>query len=564
MKKKLITIMLAVLMAASLYAYDGLMAGAGIRQITPTSDMYPLSWGPGNNRGFTFIGAAENIYVRVIAISAKGDEASPEDTVLIIGFETGKGPYPPGMIALLSERTGVKPEHIFWSTTHTHSAPEITNSNWKDFLDIEIRHDTRANEYSDLTRRNLARWGVMLEKQLVEAAEEAIGSMQPAEVALGTTESYINVNRDTPYASNLTQNTYDPFGEKIPGTKEGFNGQGFSDKTLSVVEFRNRETKAPIAFITHYAMHNTLLYANDYFNPAFNSAHGVKVATEEDIETGIYDPDNVDNTVLSGKLELNTAYCEPYKKNFRSITELSTASNTDGETAANAAVHPDIGGLVSQYIERKHEGAVAIWMSGFAGDQNPVLRNTMNFESPYTGEVLEIPVDGGMLPAATYYASIQFVDVQRAIKRIEEEDAFSSGTPVRMTWGKSTVKPIDELYYAPGSTEGVPYSDIGLFMTVLSVGDITFAGVPNEPYNSIGAALRDRSVLGDAPTRNTLCIDQVWTHEEERMGGGYFPDDAAILNNSYNWGKGVKYPTGVINDAYIELLERLWKEAPEV
>lgn len=548
---------------------EGLMVGVGIEQITPTSDMYPMTWGSGN-RGYAFIGAIEHIYVRVIAISNAGEDVSPENTALIVAFETGKGPYPPTMIDLLSEETGVAEENIFWSTTHVHSTPEITNADWADALDMEIRTDDPANTLADLSARNKARWGVMLQKQLVTAAQNAIDTMRPAEVSLGTTTSNINVNRDTQYSNNLVQNPYDPEGELIPGTLEGYNGQGFSDKTLTVVEFRERtEEKAPIAFIVHYAMHNVLLYANDYFNPEFNEAHGVTIADESDIEVGTYDPENIDNTVLSTKLELNMAYCDTYEKNYRSMESLSTEDNVDGLTAANAAVHPDIGGLVSKYIEDKYEGSVALWMSGAAGDQNPVLRNTLNFESPVTGEVLEIPVDGGMIEPAVYYASIQFVDVQRAIADIEEEDDFASNTPISFTWGTSEVDPIDELYYGTDSSTGealdpVPYDPIPLFMTVMRIGDITFAGVPSELYNAIGVAMRDESELGDAPSENTLVVNHCWTHSEEDSYRSYYPDDVAISNNSYRWSKSVKYPEGVINGAFIDLLETLWAEAVPV
>ena len=246
---------------------DGLMVGVGMEVITPTSDMYPTTWGSGN-RGFTFIGAVEDIYVRVIAVSNAGENASPENTSLILSFETGKGPYPAEFIETLSSETGVPKAQVFWSTTHMHSAPEITTADWADGLDIEIRTDDPANTLADLAAKNKAKWGAMVKKQMVAAAETAIASMVPAEVSLGTTNSYINVNRDTKYSNNLVQNPYDPLGDLIPGTLEGYNGEGFSDKTLSVVEFRERTgDKEPIAFIVHYAMHNTLLYANDYFNP---------------------------------------------------------------------------------------------------------------------------------------------------------------------------------------------------------------------------------------------------------------------------------------------------------
>lgn len=545
---------------------DGLMVGVGIETITPTSDMYPTTWGSGN-RGFAFIGAVEDIYVRVIAVSNDGKAASPENTSLIIGFETGKGPYPEEFIETLSSETGVLSDHVFWSTTHMHSAPEITTADWADALDMEIRTDDPANTLADLAAKNKAKWGAMVKKQMVAAAEKAINSMVPAEVSLGTTESYINVNRDTKYSNNLVQNPYDPLGDPIPGTLEGYNGEGFSDKTLSVVEFRERAgDKAPIAFIVHYAMHNTLLYANDYFNPDFNEAHGVRVAETDDIEEGVYDTENIDNTVLSTKLEMNVAYCEPYEKNYRSIAALDAAENTDGLTAANAAIHPDIGGLVSQYVEKKYPGAVALWMSGAAGDQNPVLRNTFNFESPYTDSVLEIPVDGGMLETATYYAAIQFEDVQRAIAQIEEADNFAMDTPISFAWGKSEVEPIDELYYGKDKKTGEylepeKYPMVPLFMTVMKLGDLTFAGVPHELYNAIGVAVRDETVCGDAPTKNTLVINHCWTHAEEDSYRSYYPDDVAISNNSYRWGKAVKYPSGVINDAFKELLSGLWQQA---
>ena len=91
---------------------DGLMVGVGMEVITPTSDMYPTTWGSGN-RGFTFIGAVEDIYVRVIAVSNAGENASPENTSLILSFETGKGPYPAEFIETLSSETGVPKAQVF-------------------------------------------------------------------------------------------------------------------------------------------------------------------------------------------------------------------------------------------------------------------------------------------------------------------------------------------------------------------------------------------------------------------------------------------------------------------
>ncbi len=512
----------------------GLMVGVGIKDITPTSDMYPMTWGSGS-RGFVFIGAVERVYVRVIAVSNSGKDKAPGNTSLILSFETGKGPYPPGMIPLLSKETGVSEANIFWSTTHVHSVPEITTAAWADALNNVI---TDESTLAQKDARNKARWGVMLQKQLVEAAREAVASMREAEISIGCTESYINVNRDT---------RYDVLGGTAQETREGFNGQGFSDKTLTVIEFRERSAaKKPIAFVVHYAMHNVLLYANDYFNPAFNNVHGVKVAGPEDIAVGTYDKDDVDGTTLSSKLELNTAYSKTYEKN----TPDMFGDPGSKETAANAAVHPDIGGLVSKYIEKEYDGAVALWMSGAAGDQNPLFRNTMNFESPYNGAVLEIPIDGGKIEPAEYYAAIQYADVLRAVGEIEKKNSFADDTPIGFAWGTDSVDKIESV----GGT-------VPLFMTVMRLGDVTFAGVPNEPFNAIGVAMRDESSLGSAPAKNTLVVDHSWTKAAEDSYRSYYPDDAAIGNNSHRWGNGVKYPADVINGAYIGLLEKLYKEA---
>ncbi len=567
MKKFSVCLVLLFLIAGSLFAAE-LMAGAGIACITPTADMYPQVYGTGN-RQIAFIGTAGDIYVRVIALSDKGEDTTIDDTYLIVSTETCGGPYSPDFVDFLSEKTGVPRDNIFWTATHLHSVPDAWYEDWGDYLDIEIRTDNPAVMLEDLSKRNRSRWCVLVQKQLLEAANEAIAEMRPAEVALGTSTSYINVNRDTVYDSNLVQNPFDPMGPQVSGALEGYNGQGFSDKTLSVVEFRDKNTKEPITFIVHYAMHNTLLYGNDYYNPAYFEAHGIRYADPEEITEGTYVLNDPEATVLGSPAEKNVAYCEPYQKTIKSLDSLTNADNVLGIVAANGAIHPDIGGLVSQYIEANNPDAVALWVSGAAGDQNPVLRNTFNIESPYTGEVLEIPVDGGFIPAAVYYAAIQYQDVKDALAEIGEEE-FESETPIGTAYGTDTIQPIDTLYYAYDAATGTyadpePYPEIPLFLKVLRVGDITFAGSPVELYNAIGVAMRDETDLGGAPAENTLVINHCWTNAAEDPYLIYYPDDAAIERNSNRWVRELKYPTGVINDAMKNLLVETWEAAePEI
>ena len=110
-----------------------------------------------------------------------------------------------------------------------------------------------------------------------------------------------------------------------------------------------------------------------------------------------------------------------------------------------------------------------------------------------------------------------------------------------------------------------PYPEIPLFLKVLRVGDITFAGSPVELYNAIGVAMRDETDLGGAPAENTLVINHCWTNAAEDPYLIYYPDDAAIERNSNRWVRELKYPTGVINDAMKNLLVETWEASePEI
>ena len=332
----MLAVCLPAVASAQAETVSGLKVGAGMADITPTQDMYPLSWGSGG-RGYAFIGAASRVYARVIALQNDDGPVS-----LMVSVETGKGPYAPDMMAAIAEATGVEEENIFWSTTHVHSTPENKRATWADSLDLEIRTDTVANNFTDLCARNNSRWCKLVQKQLVVAAREAVAGLQPAEVGMAAGTSNININRDTQYRATPTT------------TAEGFNGDGPSDKTLTTLEFRSRETGEPIAYIVHYAMHNVLLYANDYFNPDYEGINYTKYTGE--IIAGDYDHENVDDIVPGAQAEINVAYCDAYSYVEYELDEATGVAITSGVNegkysgivVGNAAIHGDIGGLVSQ------------------------------------------------------------------------------------------------------------------------------------------------------------------------------------------------------------------------
>lgn len=83
-----------------------------------------------------------------------------------------------------------------------------------------------------------------LEEKVMQALREAAGRMQPARVAWGTGQSWINVNRDR--VDPVTNRWW-----------EGPNYEGTSDKTVAVVRFESL-AGAPIAVYYNYAVHAVL------------------------------------------------------------------------------------------------------------------------------------------------------------------------------------------------------------------------------------------------------------------------------------------------------------------
>ena len=129
----------------------------------------------------------------------------------------------------LSEHTGVPLDAIFYTATHAHAAPEITNEIDMSYLTFE------EDEEVD----NLQKWGRLVYDQMMDAADEALANLEPVTMGIGYSNCYMNVNLNAKYT-------------KADGTyywAQGDNFEGFSDKTLAVMRFTSVETgNADLAF----------------------------------------------------------------------------------------------------------------------------------------------------------------------------------------------------------------------------------------------------------------------------------------------------------------------------
>lgn len=336
---KIIAILVAMCLTVTLYipltatAEDNseLLVGASVQLITPKPEMYPLL----RKAAGDLVGVIDDLHVRVIALN------DGTTTSLILSFETGRGPYAPVFAKELAEHTGVNQEAIFFTASHAHAAPEITS-------DIDLTADD-----------NYAKWGRYVMQQMLVAADDAIANMEPAEVGIGYADSYTNVNRNATY-KNDDGTTYRSY---------GYNGEGFSDKRLTAIQFNSKATGEPIAFVVSHATHGIVMNANEYFDDAYE---GINYSAED-------------------------KYCDGL-----------------------LGVHPDMGGYVSNYLEENFEGSVALWLCGAAGDQGPLVMNQIWTADPVTGAQEDNYIAGASVEICEYLAKIQYADVLTALSTIEE------------------------------------------------------------------------------------------------------------------------------------------------
>lgn len=182
--------------AAVREAQAPLRAGAARVDITPAS----LPEG--------FLGVLDPIYVRALVIDNGSTRAA------LVSLDAGA--VPTDLYNKVSARAagalGIPADHLLVSATHTHSVP-----------------------FQPLPG---------LEEKVMQALREASGRLQPARVAWGTGQSYINVNRDR--VDPVTNRWW-----------EGPNREGTSDKTVAVVRFENLAGE-PIAVYYNYGVHAVL------------------------------------------------------------------------------------------------------------------------------------------------------------------------------------------------------------------------------------------------------------------------------------------------------------------
>ncbi len=192
------------------------LAGAAREITTPEIGTFLYGYRP----EFASAAVHDDLSVTALAVSQSGN------TVLLITAEIGdlQTALCDETREKISAECGIAVENIVISSTHTHSAPNLSGVvGWGD-LDM--------NYYN----------GIFL-PAIIKASKGALENMQIAEIAVGVTHSDVGINRRQQYEN----------GE----IGLGQNPHGCYDPNMTLVSIRNAETKEGILNLIHYGCHGT-------------------------------------------------------------------------------------------------------------------------------------------------------------------------------------------------------------------------------------------------------------------------------------------------------------------
>ncbi len=133
----------------------------------------------------------------------------------------------------LQQQTGIDRLHVWWSVTHTHSAPELGPPGLaKAFLSGRYDHEPDWDYARDVKQKLIA--GIL----------DARSKLTPARLSVGTTTANANINRRA---------------RDVDGRiRLGLNPDGPVDRQVGLLRL-DRADGTPIALLANYAMHGTVL-----------------------------------------------------------------------------------------------------------------------------------------------------------------------------------------------------------------------------------------------------------------------------------------------------------------
>jgi len=139
--------------------------------------------------------------------------------------------------ARLQKEHQIDPIDIWWTVTHTHSAPEVgVPGIYGTYLGDRIQHEVDTV------------YTAMVEQKLIDGILEARKNLEPASLGVGWGFSRANINRRLLDSNGQAQLRPDP--------------NGPVDHRIGLIRI-DKESGAPLALISNYAIHGTVLSGNN-------------------------------------------------------------------------------------------------------------------------------------------------------------------------------------------------------------------------------------------------------------------------------------------------------------
>ena len=192
--------------------------------ITPDKPQWLLGYGPRQSTG-----VHDRLYHRIVAMDDGATQFFLVSTDICL--------YSPSVyddvLSALQAETGIKPLQVWWTVTHTHSAPEVGPPGLAGvFMGSRYEHDHNT-EYTAWAKQ-----------KLIEGIKEARAKLEVARLGVGWGMAMANINR----------RGLDVVGEAFLG----LNPDGPADREIGLIRLE-RADGTLLALIANYAMHGTVL-----------------------------------------------------------------------------------------------------------------------------------------------------------------------------------------------------------------------------------------------------------------------------------------------------------------
>src|SRR5437660_4066051 len=224
--RRLIMSLFVLAVAASLHkAFAGQFRASVVKiDVTPEKPQWLLGYNPRQSTG-----VHDRLYHRIVAMDDGRTQFFLVSTDICL--------YSPslydGMMKELEKEAGIKPLQVWWTVTHTHSAPEVGPPGLPAvFMGERYEHDHNREYTAEST------------KALIAAIKEARAKLEPARLGVGWGFARANINRRAR-------------DEEGP-TFLGLNPDGPVDRQIGLIRLEKADGKL-LALITNYAMHGTVL-----------------------------------------------------------------------------------------------------------------------------------------------------------------------------------------------------------------------------------------------------------------------------------------------------------------